>query len=172
MYKKLFLLLIIMVVLAKLGYAGQIDTAIALAKVQVATVFAISLDRTDIDFGEMRPGEVKYDIPATGIKVTTKTNTGNKWYLLINTLTELRAGDRYIDNKYFGWYGWTEGQGKWFGTGDNSITLNPFTVYESSVDEGLNLPNGTNNIFKFKLDLPKDQPAGRYEASVRFTLTE
>jgi len=172
MFRKALLLLIFSLFISKFAFAAQVDTAIAIAKVQVATVFEISIDRTDIDFGDMRPGEAKYDIPATGIKINSKTNTGNKWYLLVNDLTELRSGDRFIDNKYFSWYGWTEGQGKWFGTGENQVSLVPFTVYESTVDEGINLPDGTNNFIKFKLDLPKDQPAGRYETTVRFTLTE
>ena len=48
----------------------------------------------------------------------------------------------------------------------------PMLAYESSSEEGINLPLGTKNVFKFKLDVPPDQKAGRYETVVRFTLTE
>ncbi len=172
MIKKIVVLSLISFFMAGFTYAVNVDTAIVNARVEVASVFEISLDRPDIDFGEMRPGETKTDIPATGIKVKAKTNTGNRWYLLMNAISELRFGDKYIDNKYFSWYGWSEGQGKWYATGETPMSLVPFTVYESTTDEGINLPNGTTNVFKFKLDLPRDQVAGKYETIVRFTLTE
>ena len=148
------------------------DSAIATAKVQVESVFEIGLNRTDIDFETMKPGETKYDIPASGIQVTSKSNTGNKWYLFINSLSELKDGDKYIDNDNFIWYGWTEGKGTWFGTGDNSMKLTPIMVYESSADEGVNYPQGTNNFFKFKLTIPKNQIPGNYSSIIRFTITE
>jgi hypothetical protein len=148
------------------------DSQIATAKVHVESVFEITLDRSDIDFESMRPGQIKYDIPATGIKVTTKCNTNNKWYLLINSLDEMRDGNKYINNNNFYWYGWTSGKGKWFGTGDNTMKITPVTVYEASELETINLPQGTDNFFKFKLEVPADQQPGNYESSIRFTITE
>ena len=144
----------------------------ATARVQVTSVFEIALDRSDIDFETMKPGTMKYDIPATGIKITTKTNTGNKWYLLINALSNLSDGDKYIDNSNFYWYGWSEGKGRWYGTGEDTMQLTPITAYESSVDETVNYPDGTNNYFKFKLNIPKIQQPGNYESIIRFTITE
>ncbi len=147
-------------------------TQLAIAKVTVDTVFELSLDRTDIDFGQMSPGEVKNDIPASGIKVISKSNSGKKWYLRVNAIDKLRDGDQAIDNSHFFWYGWSEGKGRWAGTGNDMFSTLPMLAYESSSEEGINLPLGTKNVFKFKLDVPPDQKAGRYETVVRFTLTE
>ena len=154
------------------GLSASSTTQVAIVKVQVESVFELSLDRTDVDFAAMKPGTIKYDIPATGIRVITKSNTGRKWMLKVNTVSELRSGDNTIDNQNFSWYGWTEGRGKWYGTGSDTLTLTPATAYESSDSEGLNLPWGTSNVFKFRLNVPQTQKAGNYETVVRFTLTE
>jgi len=141
----------------------------------VGTVFSIELDPTGIDFENMLPGETKKDVPASGIKVTSKTNTGNSWYLFINADSELRDGDKYIDFNHFKWYGWTTGNGTWFGGGGedgDALSLTPVLAYASSIPEGVNLPNGTSQYVKFNLSVPEDQAPGNYYTIIRFTLTE
>lgn len=171
MNKKFWISLIVVLLMGTRAFAGS-ASATAVATVHVESVFSIELNRSDVDFESMRPGELKYDIPASGIKVTTKSNTGNKWYLLINSLSELRDGDKYIDNKYFKWYGWSEGKGKWVGTGEDSMELTPQLAYESTQEEGLSYPDGVPNYFKFKIAIPKSQQPGNYQSTIRFTITE
>ena len=169
--KRLVLGLFLLVLSASSLYAAT-TTQLAVATVTVKSIFELTLDRTDIDFGSMRPGDVKYDIPPTGIKVTSRSNSGQKWSLKVSAATDFRDGDRVIENQNFYWYGWTEGAGKWYGTGEDKFATLPITVYESTDSEGINLPNGTNNFFKFKLALPQNQRAGQYATLVKFTLTE
>lgn len=153
-------------------FAANQASAIAVAKVHVESIFSIELNRTDIDFESISPGGTKYDIPSTGIKVTTKTNTGRPWCLSINALSNLQADDKYIDNQNFQWYGWTEGKGSWKGQKENAMELTPVTVYASSLEEGVNYPEGTHNYFKFKLTIPNNQKPGDYRSIIRFTITE
>jgi len=153
-------------------FAANQTSASAVAKVHVESIFSIELNRTDIDFESISPGESKYDVPATGIKVTTKTNTGRSWSLAINALSNFKSNDHTIDNQNFQWYGWTEGKGTWKGEKENTMTLTPVTVYESSDIEALNYPEGTHNFFKFKLSIPSNQKPGDYQTIIRFTITE
>jgi hypothetical protein len=153
-------------------FAATSTTASAVAKVNVDSVFELTLDRTDIDFGNMRPGTTRFDIPASGIKVTTRSNTGQKWFLKVSSTGNLNSGLDQVSNSNLYWYGWTNGQGSWLGTGNDAIQELPVSAYESTDSEGLNIPDGTDNYFKFKLSIPASQRAGLYETVVKFTLTQ
>ena len=83
------------------GIAQAADTALAVASVQVQSIFELSLNRTDIDFGSMKPGTERHDIPATGIEVTAFSNVGEKWNLQVSEVSELRDGNNVIDNQNF-----------------------------------------------------------------------
>lgn len=168
--KYMVYILVCVVLLTGNVYAATVQNATVTVKIN--PVFSISIDRDDIDFGVMKPAQTKADIPATGIKVTVKSNTGNSWFLRINNTDDLSSGSAIINNDNFSWYGWTEGKGKWYGTGIDPITTTPVVAYASTDVEGLNMPNGTNNYFKFKLKVPPDQVGGRYETTVQFTITE
>ena len=110
---KKIVLITLLCILSSSGYAATVQNATVTVKIN--PVFSISIDRDDIDFGIMKPGQTKWDIPATGIKVNVKSNTGNPWYLRINNTDDLSSGSAIIDNDNFFWYGWTEGKGKWYG---------------------------------------------------------
>lgn len=140
--------------------------------VTVNAVFQLSLDQTFIDFGRMNPGDTKWDIPANSLVATAKTNNENPWYLKIHSVFPLSSGQSQIPLGNFIWYGWTEGNGTWLGTGNDSLTLTTTLAYKSGTGEEINLPNGTVNHFKFKLVLPEKQKSGTYSTIVKFTMTE
>ena len=142
------------------------------ARVTVEEVFTLSIDRDAIDFYNMKPGESRYDIPPTGIRVTTKSNSGNPWYLKIRATEPLSSGKAIIPYDKFAWYGWSEGSGSWYGTGKEHISSLPQIAYASTLSEGLNASPGVANVFKFKLEVPSNQQAGSYETTVQFILTE
>ncbi|MFC1767733.1 hypothetical protein ACFLZ2_04185 [Candidatus Margulisiibacteriota bacterium] len=148
------------------------DTITVNVSIEVTAVFELKIDRSTIDFEEMLPGHEKANIPVEGIIATVKTSTGNPWYLKISNDTPLTSGPNIIPNKYFKWYGWSDGTGRWNGTGENSLSLMPELAYSSGAGEGTNTPDGTNNHFKFKLKIPPRQKSGKYISRVRLTLTE
>jgi len=151
---------------------GTSATRTAQISVTVGNYFRLSIDRGTVDFEKMRPGETKDNVPAEGVIVTAKTNTGNPWYLKISNDNPLSSGPYVIPNTNFIRYGWTDGSGTWYGTGNNQMTFVPELMYASGANEGNNLPNGTNNHLKFKLSIPKGQPGGKYLSNVKLTLTE
>ena len=91
---------------------AAVDVSVT-ARVTVEEVFSLSVDRDDIDFFTMKPGESRYDIPSTGIRVTTKSNTGKPWFLKVRATEPLSAGKASIPPENFRWYGWSEGSGTW-----------------------------------------------------------
>ncbi|MFH1709670.1 MAG: hypothetical protein ABH860_01195 [bacterium] len=151
---------------------GTSVTRTAQISVTVGNYFRLSVDRSSIDFEKMKPGDVKDNVPVEGVIVTSKTNTGNHWYLKISNDSPLSSGPYVIPNSNFIWHGWTDGAGVWCGDGTNQMTFVPELVYSSGITEGNNLPNGTNNHLKFKLSIPKGQPGGKYLSTVKLTMTE
>ncbi len=151
---------------------GTSATRTAQISVTVGNYFRLSVDRGTIDFEKMKPGDVKDNMPPEGVIVTSNTNTGNPWYLKISNDSPLSSGPYVIPDSNFSWYGWTDGAGTWYGTGNNPITFVPELMYASGANEGNNMPNGTNNHLKFKLAIPKGQPGGKYLSTVTLTLTE
>jgi hypothetical protein len=141
-------------------------------RIIVGSYFRLSVDRGSADFETMKPGAVKDNVPAEGIIVTSKTNTGNPWYLKISNDNPLSSGPYIIPESNLIWYGWTDGKGTWYGNGNNSITLVPDLMYASGATEGNNLPDGTDNHLKFKLTIPSGQPGGKYLSNIKLTMTE
>jgi hypothetical protein len=140
--------------------------------VTVGNYFRLSVDRGSVDFEKMNRGQTKDNIPVEGVIVTSKTNTGNPWYLKISNDSPLSNGPFVIPNSNFIWYGYSEGKGKWYGNGLDPIMLTPTLMYASDLTEGNNLPKGTLNHLKFKLSIPRGQAGGKYISTVRLTLTE
>lgn len=159
-------------------YSGKINyqvgsvTGSANISVTVGSEFTLSVDRGSADFETMKPGTVKDNIPVEGIIITSKTNTGNPWYLKISNDNPLSSGPYVIPNSNLIWYGWTDGVGTWYGTGNNSITFAPELMYASGANERNNMPDGTNNHLKFKLTVPSGQPGGKYLSNIKLTMTE
>jgi len=154
---------------------AETQTAEATARVTVASVFSISLDRSDIDFRILKPGQTLDNIPESALRVTTRTNTGNPWELKVNALSPLRNGPDLIPNENFSWHGWSEGKGKWLGTGNDKVSLSPTVAYLCDSTEVRNISDaedGTHNFFQFGLSVPKSAKPGLYRTIVRFTVTE
>lgn len=154
------------------GVGGVTGTRTAPISVTVGSYFRLSVDRGSADFETMKPGAVKDNVPAEGIIITSKTNTGNPWYLKISNDNPLSSGPYVIPNSNLIWYGWTDGVGTWYGTGNNSITFAPELMYASGANETNNMPDGTNNHLKFKLTIPSGQPGGKYLSNIKLTMTE
>lgn len=140
--------------------------------VNVVGTFRLSIDRGSIDFDKMSPGETKDNVPVEGVILTSKSSFGNPWYLKISNDNPLSNGPYMIPNTNFIWYGWSDGTGRWYGTGNDQMTLVPALMYSSGAAEGMNIPDGTLNHLKFKLSIPKGQSGGKYITNVRITMTE
>ncbi|MCX5749797.1 MAG: hypothetical protein NTZ10_06105 [Candidatus Saganbacteria bacterium] len=170
--KKLLCLIAVAVILT-----GGISFALSSTQqstftVTVSSIFELSIDQGMIDFGRMKPGEVKWNIPPSGVTVTAKTNSGKSWFLKVSASNPFSYGSYMIPYSKFVWTGWTDGAGRWYGTGNNIMTPTPSLVYASALGEENNLPSGTNNHFKFKLSVPENQSPGVYTTTVKFTMTE
>jgi len=151
---------------------GVTTTGSVNVSVTVKQMFQLSIDRGTIDFEEMLPGNEKENVPVEGVVVTAKCDTGNPWFLKISNNSPLTSGPDMIPNENFKWYGWSDGTGRWYGTGEDALSLTPTLVYSSGAGENNNLPDGTKNHLKFKLKIPPKQRAGKYMSTVKLTLTE
>lgn len=148
--------------------------------VKVNSKFELKVDRSNIDFENMDPGEVKNGVPAGGIRVSAKTNSGRPWYVTISTVKELSNGDDYIPNENFYWYGWKSkaANGTFYGKEKQIFTTEPALLYSPSSDEYNNMRlvkgklEGTDVFVKFGLKVPLRQNSGDYHTIVRFTMTE
>ncbi len=170
--KRLLLSGVILVLTAAAALAVQSADQQATFTVNVASVFELSIDQGFIDFGRMNPGETKWNMPPAGIMIQAKTNGGKPWYLKISNDSPFSSASNVIPNSNFSWYGWTSGAGKWYGTGENSMSITPALVYSSGAGEDNNLPAGTVNHMKFRLKVPANQAPGNYTTVVKFTMTE
>ncbi len=171
MKKVLLSLAVLMIGLSACSFALN-SSKQATFTVAIASVFELNIDNSSILIDRLKPGEVKNDIPSGGVLVTAKTNNGKPWFVKISNDSPFSNGSTTIPNANFSWKGWTEGTGRWFGTGDEKITLTPALAYASSNVEGNNLPDGTKNHFIFKLAVPEKQAPGIYTTVVQFTMTE
>lgn len=170
--KKCFFATAIFLLTGAVCLAAQSADQQATFTVSVASVFELSIDQGFIDFGRMKPGETKWNMPPAGIMIQAKTNGGKPWYLKISNDAPFSSGSNVIPNSGFSWYGWTNGSGKWYGTGENTISVTPGLVYSSGSGEDNNLPGGTVNYMKFRLKVPNNQAPGNYTTVVKFTMTE
>lgn len=149
-------------------------------RVRVNSKFELKVDRPNIDFESMDPGELKSGVPEAGIRVSAKTNSGRPWYVTISAVKELSSGDDYIPNENFFWYGWKSrtAKGTFYGVEKQVFTTEPALLYSPSTDEYNNLRlvkeklEGTDVFVKFGLKVPLRQNSGDYHTIVRFTMTE
>ena len=141
-------------------------------RLEVSSIFNLSIDQGFIDFEKMKPGDVKWNLPYSALTTTCQTNRDNPWYLKISNEGALSSGMNTISNSNFYWYGWTEGSGIWYGLKENILNTTPTIVYSASAGEYSNYPAGTKNAFKFKLKVPADAKPGVYKTAIKFTMTE
>ena len=171
MIKKIFLALAV-VILTEGAASALTASQQTTFTVTVSSVFELSIDQGMIDFGRMKPGETKWNVPPSAINVVAKTNSGKPWFLKVSNDSPFNSANYIIPNSNFYWSGWTDGAGKWYGTANDQISTAPKIVYASAAGEENNLPNGTANHFKFKLAVPPNQAPGYYMTTVKFTMTE
>lgn len=172
MMKKIVLVAMATFLLSQGASQALTSSQLTTFNVTVSTLFQLSIDQGYIDFGKMKPGEIKGNIPPEGVTVQAQTNNSKPWYLKICNSSPFTYGDEIIPNNNFMWSGWTDGSGKWYGTGNNKMTTTPTLIYESAVSEYNNLPAGTSGHLKFRLKVPDDQAPGNYTTTVKFTMTE
>ena len=139
-----------------------------------SAALTFSTDHRALFFGVMQLDETK-ELAQSGSfhnDVTVVSDNGATWYLKIHVLRPLSSGDQDIPLENFQWQlDNTTGHG----TVQRRHEFVPFRqtpdlVYLSGADEAA----GTAVHFQFlyRLHVPETQPAGVYQTTVRFTLTE
>lgn len=150
-----------------------IFSAIFLYPRDAAAAFSVTLNFPSIDFGSLNMGDIRYDVPDTGITATCRTDQGNPWQLKIRAdqpLTHMESPASFIPNTNFFWYGISSNV-----PGNNSLdkTQEDFTmertVYTAPAGEG---DPGTEITLKFKVVVPRLIQSGIYATTVIFTFTE
>jgi len=166
--------------------SGSVDLTVSV----VGTIFSLELQDAnefplvgEIDLGRYRPGESDY--PMNGVMVAgCKSNTGYQWYLqveadsLIDRTTSIKMPGNTLKVKGLPVSSAStsdklELPGTLVKVGQ-ALTTEPAVVYTSSSDgdTGFNEFEGTYITMGFGVDVPKAQPAGTYETTILFTLTE
>ena len=172
MFKQIGVLMVFLLICGSGAALASTQSQTATFTVTISSVFELSIDQGTIDFGRMKPGDTKWNIPASGVTVTSRTNNGKPWYLKVSSSSPFFSGNNFIPNENFTWSGWTDGSGRWYGTGNDAVLSSPKIAYASGNGEENNLPNGTVNHMKFKLAVPGSQAPGFYTTDVTFTMTE
>lgn len=136
----------------------------------------MTLDRDLVDFRMMENGETR-EISDQGVyhNQLTCTSTNNKtWYVKVNMVRPFTAGNRTIPNQYFQWKVVDVINGK--GVVNNNINQpNSFTDSQGLVYTSAPLDNTGTEIslrFRYILAIPRNQAAGNYFATIRWTMTE
>lgn len=136
----------------------------------------MSLDRDMVDFRTMESGQTK-EVSDQGVyhNQITCTSTNNKtWYLKANTIRPLTFGSYMIPNENFQWKVTAVINGKGIVANNinqlNAFTDTPSVVYTSASDD--NTGAEIKLQFRYILTIPKNQIAGNYFSSIRWTMTE
>ena len=138
----------------------------------------MSLDRDLVDFRIMEIGQTA-EISDQGIyhnEVACTSTNNQTWYLKVHTVRPFTSGDglRTIPNENFKWkvVGVVNGKGTVF---NNINQPNSFTDTQGLVYTSDPLDNTGTEVklqFRYILTIPKNQIAGNYTATVRWTMTE
>lgn len=136
-----------------------------------SAAFSIVLDLNSIDFANMKPGQIRGDLPSQGITVTCTSDQGNPWYLRIcvkEPLTHMGNPSSIIPNENFLWYGLET-----TGTGTLVTAEQDFTeeriAYTAPAGEGA---SGVDIKLRFKLKIPQTVQSGDYATEITLTLIE
>lgn len=136
----------------------------------------MTLDWDMVDFRTMESGQTR-DISDKGVYhneiICTSTNN-QTWYLKTNLIRPLTAGMSTIPNECFYWMVVDVINGKGIVFNNRNILV-PFTTYKSLVytsDPADNTGTPVGLRFRYTLKLPRNQVAGNYVGSVRWTMTE
>ena len=136
----------------------------------------MSLDRDMVDFRTMENGQTA-EISDQGSyhnQVTLSSTNNKTWYLKVNLIRPFTSGVNTIPNEYFEWKAVDVITGKGIVTNGVNVPTPfrdaPSLVYTS--DPVDNTGNEVNIRFRYILTIPKNQIAGNYFASIRWTMTE
>lgn len=138
-----------------------------------AATFSVTLNFNSMDFGSLNMGDIKDDVPGTGITATCRTNQGNPWQLKIRAdqpLTHIGNPASRIPNTNFFWYGVSSNvpDNNSLDKSQEDFTMER-TVYTAPAGEGL---AGTEITLKFKVIVPKPIQSGIYTTRIICTFTE
>lgn len=148
---------------------------------KVKTVFKLSLQKSEIDFGSVEPNEV-VEFPEL-LTVVAETNTGKPWQLKVSSPSDFLGIDdptHSFDISSLHMSGSavrTRKTGTLIGA-KQSVTKAGSTIYESpsqslaSIDNINTDTGGTFIDLKLEIQAPNQALAGRYESALVFTLTE
>lgn len=150
------------------------------ASVIIKPVFNIDLDKNNIDFGQVRPGECKnLGEGSYHNQVTCKSNNGRSWCLTISLpgpLIGMRKGGK-IPSSNFKYMPILNSGAKRVGTGTvngqytyKELSSENSQVYTSSVEDAL--ANLVDVQFQYSLSIPDNATADYYTTTVVYTLTE
>jgi hypothetical protein len=139
-------------------------------------VITMTIDRAMVDFRIMENGQ-STEVSDQGVydNQVTCTSTNNvTWYLKTNLVRPFTSGPNTIPNENFSWkvVNVVNGRGMVF---NNLNAANSFTDARSLVytsDPADNTGAEVRIQFRYLLTIPKNQIAGNYFATVRWTMNE
>lgn len=133
--------------------------------------FTIETDLTSVNFGVMKPGEIRGDIPFQGVTVRCTTDQGRPWTLRIRLerpLANTNNSSSVIPSENFRWYGLNS-----TGTGtlvtDEQDFLVERVAYTAPAGEGA---GGIEIKIRFKLNVPTNSQSGDYVTRIILTFIE
>lgn len=136
----------------------------------------MSLDRDMVDFRTMEMGQTQ-EVSDQGVyhnEITLSSTNNQTWYLKTQIIRPLTSGANTIPNENFKWKVVEVVNGK--GIVYNNINVaNPFTDFKGLIYTSDPLDNTGIEVkikFRYILIIPKNQIAGNYFGSVRWTMTE
>ena len=162
-----FLIIILFFAHIETGYAAQDEENMG-ASVSINPVFGIKVSPGSIDFPTIDPGETTEE---RELIVECSTNTDTPWSLQLSNIAELTSeSEAYtIPNDNFYWEG-SGGEGIWYpGTGTMSTT--PHKFYGCDGSEYITVAPVEAHL-KFKVSIPENQAAGKYNTMLVITMTE
>jgi len=150
------------------------------ASVIVKPVFKIDLDKNNIDFGQIHPGECKnLGEGSYHNQVTCQSNNGRSWCLTISLpspLTGMRKGGK-IPSSNFKYMPILSNGAKRVGTGTvngqyayKELSSENSQVYTSSVEDAM--ANLVDIQFQYSLSIPDNATADYYTTTVVYTMME
>ncbi|MBN1871908.1 MAG: hypothetical protein JW800_04970 [Candidatus Omnitrophica bacterium] len=143
-----------------------------------AEVYALSLEflnHTDLDFGEMKMGEIKYDVPRDGLKIKCRTSAGTPgWRLKVRLdrpLTNIDDLSSIIPRENIYVYGITTSNDM-----NNSLLTTPTNLLrEVTLYTGAAGEEETDITIKFQMELPPALKQGVFNTNfsdIVFTISE
>jgi len=153
-------------------FAAEQQIQDVVASCVVGNTFGLTLDRTNLDFGLLKPGQ-RVELYPQGYyhQITCVSNNKKTWYLKLSIPANIAGPGGYIlpkDN--FKWQVfWTNGSGV-KNEGWGVLQDNPAVVYTSGP-----MDSQGEEVYiqlRYALDVPGNIPTGNYNAVLVYTITE